>query len=132
MSLYVYTPQNNSLVCSADLNDLADFLGASRSKWKSRILFRQHTIYYHVQPISDWDFLARWSSMESSEVEKLAAKYSEIQCVSLNGDACTGMGLKTFEEELLHADTDSSLTISELKTLLPPLEISKEGLAMQP
>ena len=56
VGLYIFDTGKQDLYKVTDFNDLAGFIGARRSSWKTRIAYTDSLVYYFVQPVSDWSF----------------------------------------------------------------------------
>jgi len=79
VDLYVLNTKNNNLKKAVGFDDLADFLGYSRSSWKTRIAYTDSMIYYKVSPIMDWDWHLKHAETteDLKRIKELKKKYSE-------------------------------------------------------
>ncbi len=79
VAMYIFDPGQMEIQKVADFTDLAEVIGSNRSSWDSNIAFNDSRIYYHVNPVHDWDFLlgmGRRTEEDSIRFREVQAKYS--------------------------------------------------------
>jgi len=87
VGLYIYDTIKHDLHKVADFNDLAGFIGAWRSSWKTKIAYTDSLVYYFVQPVSDWSFYLQSiakTEEDSTLVYDLKDKYSDPLVFNIN------------------------------------------------
>jgi tetratricopeptide (TPR) repeat protein len=81
--LYVLNLEDHKISKVQDLNDIADLIGTSKNKWKSKLVYEEPFIFYHISPVTDWSLYKKWrgnsiSPEKQSEIQEKYTKYFKI------------------------------------------------------
>jgi len=73
VSLYLLDAKTHHITELIDFSDLVALIGASKTNWKSKLIYQEPFVFYHVSPITSWALHAKWkkNSISSEQAQQL-------------------------------------------------------------
>ncbi|MFP4687604.1 MAG: NADase-type glycan-binding domain-containing protein [bacterium] len=131
VSLYLFTPETSELEKVTDFNDLLELVGSYRSSWKTRLVFVDGNLYFHVSPVTDWKWYKKQESentKRTEKIKKLEQKYEKYRVYDLETKKFSTVSSEEFKEEYNRRRESCRVGLTELNQMLAEVPLSAWGL----
>ncbi len=133
VSLYLFAPKKLTLKKLSSFNDLAEIAGSYRSSWKTKLVFTEGNIYFHVRPVMDWKWHKKQakSSAEIARIKKLEEKYEKFYLYNSNKKTINMVNESVFQQKYSTQSDSKKISLTELNKMLVDVPLAKWGLIVQ-
>jgi len=133
VGLYLYNTDSKQLVLLQNLDEVCKIIGSYPSNWKSKLIFQDSLIYYHITPLSGWTRYLKMAKNadDSLTIETLRQKYSRpfsvdpatMQVQKL--DSASGMDFHEYNSE------DHKIGLTDLNGMISVIPIEEWSLKIK-
>ena len=132
VAIYLFDPASLSLKKITSFNDLTGLIGASRSNWKTKIAFADTVLYYHVNPVSNWDFYKKQENKTlHNTIDSLTKKYNSFYIYHLHTGNITRTDSFNFIKNYKNSKEKNSISLTTLNKKLSEVPLSEWNLNVQ-
>ncbi len=125
VALYVFEPGSSQISELYGFDDLAVFLGHSRSNWKTRIAFTDSLVFCSVSPVMEWEWYLEHTARtatDSQQVYQLKEKYDRPFTIDETSGAVSPVSTSRFDAVYHKEKAVDFMTLHGQLTALPLAE----------
>jgi len=131
--LYILNTENQKITKIMDLNDLADLIGTSKSNWKSKVIYKESFIFYHISPVTDWSSYKKWKKkiFPPEKIEEIQKKYEKFYRVNVHTGETIEIDSSTFQKMFDDFYDKTKISLTSLNKELKKIPLSELGLLLE-
>ncbi len=127
VSLYCLNTETHQIINLVDFSDLAELIGTSKTKWKTKIIFKGPFVFYHVSPVTSWALHSKWkkNSISNEVSQQLQNKYEKYYKINILSKQIREINLAEFQNVADNFFDKTKISLTKLNDELQKTKLSE-------